>query len=95
MKWPFVTRKVHELELAKLRDQLGYQQAVSVANANQATYWRTRAERLTDSALARAGAIHEPTMVEKKPEPKNPLATVAAALSMKEFDSAEVPSLVE
>lgn len=85
--WPFVTRKVHELEIAKLRDQLAHQHSVSIANANQSAYWRARAERLTDAALSRVGAIHEPTMVERKPDPKNPMLTVAGALSMTEFDS--------
>ena len=93
MKWPFVTRKVHELEVERLNDQVEAMLAAGNEQAKQAQYWRQRAERLTDAALSRAGAIHEPTMVEKKPEPKNIASTVAAAMAMKEFESAPTPNV--
>jgi hypothetical protein len=39
-----------------------YLDAIHRAEAAEAreSYWRDRAERVTDAALARAGAIHEP-----------------------------------
>jgi hypothetical protein len=51
------------------------------------TYWRTRAERLTDAALVRAGAIHQPTMEDPGPlaSAPNPLR----GMQMKEIPRVE------
>lgn len=60
------------------------------AQTEQVTYWRTRAERLTDAALVRAHAIHQPTMVEPRPAPANtlnPLAAAMSALAIQEIDT--------
>jgi hypothetical protein len=45
----------------------------------QRDYWRTRAERLTDAALVRAGAIHQPTM--ETPPPRDRVQAAASMLT--------------
>lgn len=87
MRWPFLTHKVHELELDCLRATLVAESNRADIFEQQAEYWRTRAERLTDASLVRAGAIHEPTMVERKPPATAPGAVIAQAMSVKEIDS--------
>jgi hypothetical protein len=52
-------------------------------------YWRTRAERLTDAALVRAGAVHQPTMEAKPDRVQGTLAMVASAMSVQEIDSSK------
>jgi hypothetical protein len=87
MRWPFVLRKVHELEVVN-RDAVIELIARNCKEAQaQAEYWRVRAERLTDAALARKGEIHEPTFVERKPAPASPLAAMARSMGVKEIDS--------
>lgn len=82
MKWPFVTRSVHDLEVLRRDGEI-------VELTEQRDYWRTRAERLTDAALARANAIHEPTMVDRKPPTgkENPAAVLVAAMGITEIRS--------
>lgn len=58
----------------------------------QVEYWRTRAERLTDAALSRAGAIHEPTMVDRPaPADKSPMELISRAMAVREIDSTARP----
>ena len=57
------------VELVELKARLLAREAEIVGLKADRDYGRTRAERLTDAALARAGAIHQPTMVEPKPAP--------------------------
>ena len=83
MTWPFVSRHVF------VTDQQHAQDVIRELAA-QRDYWRTRAERLMDAALARANAIHEPTMVEKKIDKSlNPASVYTAALSVSEIDSSK------
>jgi hypothetical protein len=93
MRWPWLSRYAHELEMDVLRAT-----TVGLVNENdalkgQVEYWRTRAERLTDAALSRAGAIHEPTMVDR-PAPsrdqESPMALLSRAMSVREIDSTAV-----
>jgi ABC-type xylose transport system substrate-binding protein len=86
MTWPFVTRKVFDLSITA--------QALRVAAAEQERdYWRTRAEKLMDQALARAGAISEPTMrdavVRKDP---SLAAGVIAAMNITEIGKQSHPA---
>lgn len=81
MKWPFVTRRVHDLEVEALRKELA---AVSA----ERSYWRARGEQLIDAALARAGAIHQPTMEQRQaPDVASTLSMMTSALSVMEIDS--------
>lgn len=83
IRWPFVSRAFHDLQVEGLRTEL------AIATVDR-SYWRGRAEQLIDAALARAGAIHQPTM--EKVDRKN-LASVAAtivgAMGIKEIDSSK------
>jgi hypothetical protein len=80
---PFIGKGIHALEVGR-RDE------IIAELREQVIYWRTRAERLTDSALARAGAIHEPTFVDRKVSPHmNPAAVLAGAMSITEIDSSK------
>lgn len=89
MTWPFVTRRVHELELDALRKEL------AIVSAER-SYWRTRGELLTDAALVRVGAIHQPTMEQR--DPRKDIASAASmissALAIKEIDSSKSPRKV-
>lgn len=54
----------------------------------QVEYWRVRAERLMDAALARRGEIHEPTMREPKPPAgQSPMELIASAMAVTEVTS--------
>jgi hypothetical protein len=55
----------------------------------QREYWRTRAEQLIDAALARGGAIHQPTMEQKRPADRiaSAMAAVTSAMAVQEIDS--------
>lgn len=80
---PFIGKGLHALEVLR-RDE-----KITQLTADR-DYWKMRAEKLTDAALARAGAIHEPTMVDRKvPTDSNPAATLAAAMAITEFDSSK------
>lgn len=53
-------------------------------------YWRIRAEKLTDAALVRAGAVHEPTMEARVPKgPASALTSIITAMSVQEIDSSK------
>lgn len=83
MTWPFIGRKAHALELVSAAREIA-------ELTEQRDYWRTRAERLMDAALARANAIHEPTMVDRKVDKSlNPASVYTAALSVTEIDSSK------
>lgn len=76
MKWPFVARERHE-EAIRERDA-------------QIEYWRARAERLIDADLARRGAIHEPTMVDRPRAKVDSMASlISSALAITEIDSSK------
>ncbi len=85
MRWPFVSRRVFEIEIVHRDEQI-------VDAVAREVYWRTRAEKLMDQALARAGAISEPTMVERKVS-KEPsaAATMIAAMSITEIGKPQEP----
>jgi hypothetical protein len=57
----------------------------------QRDYWRTRAERLMDAALVRAGATHQPTMEDTRPADRvrSAQSMLTAALSVTEIDSSQ------
>lgn len=57
----------------------------------QRDYWRAKAESLIDAALARAGAIHQPTMETRPPADRitSGLAALTTALSVTEIDSSK------
>lgn len=63
MTWPFVSRRVHDVEMAALARELSEAR-------QQAAYWRARAELFIDRAAARAGLTHEPVM---RPVPEVPI----------------------
>lgn len=87
MKWPFVTRKVHELEMDFLRGQLAATlNQVDDAKADR-DYWKARAERLVDQALAKRGEINQPVMEQVKPAAADPLSSAVALMAQKEFES--------
>lgn len=80
---PFIGKAIHVLELARRDDAIR-------ELTEQRDYWQTRAEKLMDAALARAGAIHEPTMVDRKvPTSTNPAAMISAAMAISEIDSSK------
>lgn len=81
MNWPFVTRGRY------FRD-LQAEQAKVLELRTDVAYWKTRCERLTDAALARAGAIHSPTMVDvPKRDGRDVMGSISSALSITEIDS--------
>lgn len=90
--WPVVSRKVHELELALVRAELDHARHAAQEAREHAAYWRTRCERLTDAALQRAGAIHEPAMVDRPVERPRDLASLVAGLAVREIDSTREPT---
>lgn len=53
--------------------------------------WKGKAERLIDANLARAGAIHQPTMEYRKPQDRvaGAASMMTAALAITEIDSRE------
>lgn len=79
MRWPFVSRRFHDLALDAAVHRV-------IAAEEQRDYWRTRAEKLIDQRLAREGAISEPTMVDRKVS-KDPsvAAQMIAAMSVTEI----------
>lgn len=94
MRWiwtllPFVGKAVHALELREL--ELAHRDETIAQLQAERDYWRKRAEQLIDASLARAGAIHEPTMVDRKmPDPRlDPAAMISAALAVTEIDSSK------
>lgn len=91
MRFPFVTVTRLDLELDALRATLVSEQERADKAEAQAAYWRARAERLVDNALARAGAVAEPVFVERKPV-LDPMQMAVAALSQREIDSSKVRS---
>lgn len=86
MRWPWLLRSTQEREMRWRTEAL--QDALAAAR-DQVAYWRGRAERLTDAALVRAGAIHEPTMVDPSParESRSPFAGMAMSQIPIEKDS--------
>lgn len=54
-------------------------------------YWQRRAELLTDQALARAGAISQPTMVDAPKAQRDMAAQMISAIAMREMDSSRKP----
>jgi hypothetical protein len=85
---PFITRGMHAAKVERLEDRIAFLEGQIVEKSGQIVYWRSRSERLMDAALARAGAIHEPTMVGPKPAP--PVS--AAALLTSAFGITEIES---
>ncbi len=80
MTWPFITRSsVRYLDLQ-----------VELLTVDR-DYWKTRAEQLIDAALARAGAIHQPTMEQVGPRDTvaSAAAIITSALSIREIDSSK------
>jgi hypothetical protein len=74
---------VHNLELDALRKELAEVSA-------ERSYWRARGEQLIDAALARAGAIHQPTMEQRPRElATSMLSQIVSAAGMSEFDSSQ------
>jgi hypothetical protein len=51
--------------------------------------WKGKAERLTDAALVRAGAVHQPTMETPKPRDRvrDAAAMITGALAVTEIES--------
>lgn len=85
MWWPFshreTPRAVLEARILALQDQLR-------ATTEQLVYWRTRAERLTDAALAKRGEIHEPVFVDRKPaNPDAELTRIFGGLAVQTIES--------
>lgn len=74
---------------ARLVRDLAARDAVIADLREQLADWKGKAERLTDAALARAGAIHQPTMETKKAPDRiaGAAAAISAALSITEIDS--------
>lgn len=81
MRWPFVSRAVMDLALSAKNIEI-------VSLVRERDYWRTRAERLADAALVKAGAIHEPVMGERKAE-KDPLKSAFGGMAVREIDSSK------
>ena len=81
MTWPWTSRRVHNLAVQALERE-------NASLIEQRDYWKCRAEQLIDAALARTGAIHQPTM-EQRPRPveASGLQLIAAAMAVTEIDS--------
>jgi hypothetical protein len=92
MRWPFVTRKVHELEMDALRAILAEAENRVVDAGEREEYWRTRCERLSDAALARAGAISAPTMVAPPEHKPSGAELLARAFGQNEIDTGRLPA---
>jgi hypothetical protein len=88
LRWPLVTRTVHDMALHACEQRQSFLAAMLAEAETRETYWRERCERLTDAALARVGAIHEPTMQQRPPPPKSLIETAMAGLAIREIDSA-------
>lgn len=77
--------------VARAKDAIATKDAALAEMVTQRDYWRTRAERLMDAALVRAGAVHQQTM--ETPAPRNRVdsaaAIMTAALSVREIDSSK------
>lgn len=67
VRWPFLWRFDHDAQVASLTERLLAFNATNSHLEAERDYWRSRAERLMDSALAKAG--HAVVMVE--PEPRD------------------------
>ena len=55
MRWPFVLRAVHDVQVEALERE------IADLRASKA-YWRARAELFIDRSAAKAGLTHEPVM---------------------------------
>lgn len=77
-----VSLAVHRLEIERRDERI-------LGLADREHYWRSRAEKLMDAALSRAGAIYEPTMRETKiPTKASDLgAMITSAMAITEIDS--------
>lgn len=85
---PFITRGMHAAKIERLEDRIAHLEGQVATLTEERNYWRTRGERLMDAALARAGAIHEPTMVNKPPAPPvSAAALLTSALGISEIES--------
>jgi hypothetical protein len=81
--WPFVTRRVYDLELRQRDVQIDL-------TTFDRDYWKGKAERLIDNALVRAGAAHMPTMVDRPIPPGVDAASmITAAMAIQEIDSSK------
>lgn len=79
----FAVARVNQLALTAALDKV-------TDLTKERDYWRGRAEKLIDAGLVRTGAIHEPTMVERKPPPARDMASlITSALSTTEIDSSK------
>ncbi len=79
---PFIGRTLYLLELQR-RDE-------RIADLERdRDYWQRRAEELIDAGLARAGAIHQPTMVDRKAPVTDVASMIAGALAVQEIDSSK------
>jgi hypothetical protein len=74
---------------ARLTREIASKDAIIADLTAQVADWKGKAERLIDANLARAGAIHEPTMVNRKVSDRGAGAAgmMAAALAITEIDS--------
>jgi hypothetical protein len=90
VKWPFVTRRVHELEIARwAANNLVDVEARNAARVER-DYWRDRAEKLIDQALVKRGEITHQVMEERKPQAGDPITSAVALMAQKEFESVPV-----
>lgn len=89
MRFPYILRRAHELELRLREERAQHAQERADRAERDRDYWRIRAERLTDAGLARTGAIHEPTMVERPKEPASLASLVTSAMGIQEIDSTQ------
>lgn len=80
MKWPFVSRALHETAVAALAQR-------AEASEQREAYWRERAERYIDLGMARVGAAHEPVMSRDGGPPQDAMAVAMAGIGMMSFDS--------
>jgi hypothetical protein len=74
---------------ARLDRELAAKDAVIAELRENVAYWRTRAERLIDGSLVRAGAAHQPTMEHQPPRDRvaGAASMLTAALAVTEIDS--------
>ncbi len=88
LRWlPFIGRAVHGLIVARLEGECNeLERRLSEALVRE-TYWRSRAEKLNDQLLARAGMISEPTMVDRKPANTGAQGGIFAGMSVSEIES--------
>jgi hypothetical protein len=82
VRWPFVTRQVHELEVQSLvLEKIRVDQELDRAREREAE-WKGRAERAIEQLLARAGTS-EPIMREPA-APGDPAHSPFAGMLLKE-----------